>query len=144
MAGNMDAQKEEEVKYATLAMPDGQEISLPVLQDVYGNRFVDVRTLQPKTGICTFDPGFSSTAACKSSITYIDGQNGILLYRGYPIEEIAANGDFYDASYLLLHGDLPSAEEKQLFRKEITYHTMVNEKFINFLKGVCSCGNRRV
>lgn len=117
------------------AVVAAEELTLPVLKDAYGNRFVDVTTLQSVAGICTFDPGYSSTASCESSITYIDGKEGVLLYRGYRIEELAAHGDFYDSSYLLLHGELPDTQEKNMFVKEITYHTLVNEKFIEFFKG---------
>jgi citrate synthase len=95
---------------AVLSMPDGQRVEFPVLLDSSGAKFIDIRKLQPSTGMCTFDPGFGSTASCESSITYIDGNKGILLYRGYPIEELAAEGDFIDSTFLLLHGELPSKQ----------------------------------
>jgi len=132
--GNHAAPKQEGL--AKLKMPGTEtEIELPVLLDAFGNRFIDIQSLQPKYGICTYDPGFGSTASCESAITYIDGLQGRLLYRGYPIEDIAQHGDFYDASYLILHGELPSADEKRLFAREITRHTLINEKFIEFLRG---------
>jgi citrate synthase len=120
---------------AEVKLPDGTIITLPVLRDVAGNRFLDVRKLQPTTGICTFDPGFTSTASCESSITFIDGKAGCLLYRGYPIDQLASRGDFYDSAYLLLHGELPDSEEKAAFKTEITMHTLVHEQLIQFYKG---------
>ncbi|PRW59347.1 citrate (Si)-synthase [Chlorella sorokiniana] len=120
---------------AVLSMPDGQRVEFPVLLDSSGAKFIDIRKLQPSTGMCTFDPGFGSTASCESSITYIDGNKGILLYRGYPIEELAAEGDFIDSTFLLLHGELPSKQEKALFEREIKYHTLVHEQLIQFYRG---------
>ncbi|KAK2077381.1 hypothetical protein QBZ16_004226 [Prototheca wickerhamii] len=128
-----DAPREE--GEAVLKMPDGQEIKLPVLLDSAGAQFVDIRKLQPSTGICTFDPGFGSTASCESSITYIDGNKGILLYRGYPIEELAAEGDMLDSTFLLLHGELPSKVEKRVFGREIKMHSLVHEQLIQFYRG---------
>jgi citrate synthase len=87
------------------------------------------------TGICTFDPGFGSTASCESSITYIDGLKGELLYRGYPIEDLATQGDFIDCCFLLLHGELPGPKERLAFSREITKHTLVNEQLIQFFRG---------
>ncbi|KAI8113275.1 hypothetical protein M9435_003279 [Picochlorum sp. BPE23] len=121
---------------AVLRMPDGTaDISLPVKYDSFGNRFIDVTKLYSQTKICTYDPGFMSTASCESKITYIDGDKGILLYRGYRIEDLVEHGDFYDCSYLLLHGELPDADEKEHFRSDITNHTLIHEKFMEFLKG---------
>jgi citrate synthase len=120
---------------AKVTLPDGQELELPFLQDAAGNKFLDVRKLHPSTQICTFDPGFTSTASCESKITYIDGGKGVLMYRGYSIDELATKGDFADSCYLLLHGELPSKAQKEAFNREITYHTMVNEQLINFYKG---------
>ncbi|KAL4521631.1 hypothetical protein Ndes2437B_g07799 [Nannochloris sp. 'desiccata'] len=125
--------KEEGV--AQLKMPDGSTIELPVLLDSNGAKFVDIRKLQPSTGICTFDPGFTSTAACESSITYIDGNKGVLLYRGYPIEELASKGDFYDSAFLLLHGELPDRQEKIAFEHDLKMHTLVNEHLMQFYRG---------
>eukprot|EP00891_Asterochloris_glomerata_P004678 jgi/Astpho2/4678/e_gw1.00067.398.1_t len=119
----------------TLQLPDGQVIDLPLLQDAAGNKFLDVRKLQPSTGICTFDPGFTSTGSCDSKITYIDGAKGVLLYRGYSIDELAQQGDFADSCYLLLHGELPTAAEKHDFDQVVVRHTMVHEQLIQFYKG---------
>ncbi len=91
---------------------DGKSIEFPVLSGTIGPDVVDIRTLYAKTGTFTFDPGFLSTAACKSSITYIDGDKGELLYRGYPIEQLAVHCDFLEVCYLLKHGELPNAAQK--------------------------------
>lgn len=116
---------------------DGEplEIRLPVKYDTYNNMFIDIQTLYARHKICSFDPGFTSTASCASAITYIDGDAGMLLYRGYDIEDLVKHGDFYDCSYLLLHGELPNALEKSLFKKDLTEHTLLHEKFMDFLKG---------
>ena len=94
-----------------------------------------MRKLYAETGCFTYDPGFTSTGSCASRITYIDGDAGILLYRGYPIEELAEQSDYMEVCYLLLYGDLPSVEEKEKFRRDITYHTMVNEQINYFFRG---------
>eukprot|EP00884_Botryococcus_braunii_P014033 jgi/Botrbrau1/22630/Bobra.176_1s0057.1 len=120
---------------ATVNLPDGTSITIPLLTDAAGCRFLDVRKLQPTTGIVTFDPGFTSTASCTSSITYIDGNKGILLYRGYNVEDLAEHGDFYDSAYVLLYGELPTRAEKEAFSTVLTRHTLVPEQLINFYRG---------
>src|SRR5450830_137832 len=98
---------------ATLSFSDGKpSIDLPVYQGTVGPDVIDIRKLYGQTGMFTYDPGFLSTASCTSDITYIDGDKGELLYRGYPIEELAVNCDFMDISYLILNGDLPDAKQK--------------------------------
>ncbi len=119
---------------ATLTI-DGSTAEFPVYTGSLGADVVDIRTLYAKTGTFTFDPGFMSTAACKSSITYIDGDKGELLYRGYPIEQLAVHCDFLETCYLLLNGELPDAEQKVEFEKVITNHTMVHEQLIKFYSG---------
>ncbi|RFB04533.1 citrate synthase [Parvularcula marina] len=111
------------------------EGEFPVYSATLGPDVIDIRSLAKQTGKFTFDPGFTSTASCESKITYIDGEEGTLLYRGYPIDELAENSDFIETAYLLLHGDLPSGEQLDVFRGNITYHTMVHEHFKNFLNG---------
>jgi citrate synthase len=108
---------------------------LPVLSGTTGPDVVDIQTLYQKTGMFTYDPGFTSTASCSSSITYIDGEQGILMYRGYPIEQLAEHCTFLEVSYLLLNGELPSADEMQEFESTITMHTMVHDQLTNFFKG---------
>mmetsp|Transcript_45567 Transcript_45567/g.145029 ORF Transcript_45567/g.145029 Transcript_45567/m.145029 type:complete len:473 (-) Transcript_45567:824-2242(-) len=120
---------------AVLKMPDGRVISIPVLKDNAGAEFLDVRSLQPKHGVCTYDPGFTSTGSCESSITYIDGVAGVLLYRGYDIAELAEERDFYDVAHLLVHGELPDAEEKEAWHLALSRHTLVHETLIQFFKG---------
>ncbi len=113
----------------------GNEYELPVLSGTAGPRVIDIRRLYADADMFTFDPGFTSSGSCESQITYIDGDKGELLYRGYPIEDLAENSDFMEVSYLLLHGELPTAEEKTGFEKAITYHTMVHEQLLNFFRG---------
>jgi len=113
----------------------GRTFELPVIKGTTGPDVIDVRKLYAETGCFTYDPGFTSTGSCESRITYIDGDAGILLYRGYPIEELAEQSDFMEVCYLLLYGNLPSVEEKEKFRRDITYHTMVNEQINYFFRG---------
>ena len=113
----------------------GRTFELPVIKGTTGPDVIDVRKLYAETGCFTYDPGFTSTGSCESRITYIDGDAGILLYRGYPIEELAEQSDYMEVCYLLLYGDLPSVEEKEKFRRDITYHTMVNEQINYFFRG---------
>ncbi len=107
--------------------------------DVYegsvGPKVLDVRKFYGQTGMFTFDPGYSSTGSCESKITYIDGEKGILLYRGYPIEQLAEKSDFMEVSYLLLFGELPTKKQKAKFVGDITYHTMVHEQLNHFFNG---------
>ena len=119
---------------ATLTLDD-KSVDLPVLDGSVGPSVVDVRSLYANMGVFTYDPGFTSTGSCESSITYIDGDEGELLYRGYPIEEIADNGNFLETCYLLLYGELPSKSEMEKFDQSITRHTMVHEQMNNFYRG---------
>ena len=122
-------------KKATLKI-DGidEALELPIYQGTIGPDVIDVRSLTPN-GVFTFDPGFVSTASCESMITYIDGGKGVLLHRGYPIEQLAEKSDFLEVSYLLLHGELPTPEEKEKFVSTIGNHTMVNEQLAEFFNG---------
>jgi len=108
---------------------------LPVYKGTYGNDVVDVRKLLADTGYCTFDPSFGSTASCRSTITYIDGDQGILLYRGYPIDQLAEKSTYLEVCYLLLFGELPTKVELEHFRWEIKHHTMVHEQLLRFYGG---------
>ena len=121
---------------ATLSFSDGSpSVTFPVIPGTTGPDVVDIRTLYGKTSKFTFDPGFLSTAACKSAITYIDGDKGELLYRGYPIEELAVKCDFLETCYLLLYGELPTKEQRAKFVDLVTHHTMVNEQMQFFMRG---------
>jgi citrate synthase len=121
---------------AKLTFDDGSPpIEFPVMSGTIGPDVADIRALYGQSGRFTYDPGFMSTAACKSAITYIDGDQGILLYRGYPIEQLAQNCDFLETCYLLLNGELPSAAEKKAFDTNITRHTMVHEQLVRFFSG---------
>jgi citrate synthase len=121
---------------ATLSFSNGSpSIDMPVYHGNVGPDVIDIRKLYAQTGMFTYDPGFLSTAACQSAITYIDGDKGELLYRGYPIEQLATNCDYLETCYLLLNGELPTTEQKQAFTKLVTNHTMVNEQMQFFLRG---------
>ena len=109
--------------------------TLPLLGGTLGPHVADIRKLYGDLGIFTFDPGYGATASCESTITYIDGDAGILMYRGYPIEQLAENSSFLEVSYLLLNGDLPNATEYEEFRKGVTYHTMLHEQLRRFYDG---------
>jgi citrate synthase len=114
---------------------DGQTTEFPVLTGSIGPDVVDIRSLYAKTGAFTFDPGFMSTASCKSSITYIDGDKGELLYRGYAIEDLAVKCDFLEVCYLLKHGELPNQAQKDAWVGEVKNHTMVHEQITRFMQG---------
>ena len=114
---------------------NGQDYDLPIIKGSVGPDVVDVRTLYGDADVFTFDPGFTSTAACESKITYIDGDAGILLHRGYPIDQLAEQSNFLEVCYLLLHGELPTAEQYAEFEHVITYHTMVHAQFDRFFEG---------
>ncbi|MEM8800684.1 MAG: citrate synthase [Pseudomonadota bacterium] len=119
-----------------MKLSDGsKDYDLPILAGTVGPKVMDVRKLYGETGMFTYDPGFTSTASCESKITYIDGQAGILLYRGYPIEQLAEHGDFMETCYLLLFGDLPNQAEREKFIHDVTYHTMVHEQLKTFFNG---------
>ena len=121
---------------ATLSFSDGSpSMELPIYKGSIGPDVIDIRKLYAQTGKFTYDPGFLSTAACNSTITYIDGDKGELLYRGYPIEQLANNCDFLETCYVLLKGDLPNVQQKDDFVKLVTNHTMVNEQMQFFLRG---------
>jgi citrate synthase len=121
---------------ATLTFSDGAApVTFPVVAGTIGPDVIDIRTLYGKTGKFTYDPGFMSTAACSSAITYIDGDKGELLYRGFPIEELAVKCDFLEVCYLLLYGELPNAVQKENFVNVVTRHTMVNEQMQFFMRG---------
>ena len=120
---------------ATLSYGDGKTVELPMFSGTHGPDVIDIRKLYAQTGMFTYDPGFMSTSSCNSTITYIDGDKGELLYRGYPIEQLATKCDFMDTCHLLLYGDLPNAVEKTDFVSRVTNHTMVHEQMQFFLRG---------
>jgi citrate synthase len=122
-------------KKATLTLHDGRKLEFPVLSGSIGPDVVDIRTLYGKSGAFTYDPGFLSTASCSSTITYIDGDAGVLLYRGYPIEQLAQHCDFLEVCYLLLNGELPNAQQKAEFDDIVTRHTMVHDQLSRFFNG---------
>lgn len=121
-------------KNVTLTVDD-KTFDFPVLSGSTGPDVVDIRKFYAETGMFTYDPGFTSTGSCESAISYIDGDIGMLLHRGYAIEDLANNCNFEEVAYLLLNGDLPNAEIKDKFEHDITYHTMLHEQIHNFYSG---------
>ena len=123
-------------KLATLSFSDGTpSVDFPVLAGSVGPDVIDIRPLYNKTKKFTYDPGFMSTASCESKITYIDGDVGILMYRGYPIEQLAEHCDFLEVAYLILYGELPNRQQKDEFVGIVNQHTMVHEQLVSFYSG---------
>jgi citrate synthase len=123
-------------RHFTLTDPEsGAQTNLPVRTPTLGPKVLNVAHLYGERDVFTFDPGFTATASCESAITYIDGEAGVLLYRGYPIEQLAELSSFLEVSYLLLHGELPGADELSAFDKSIRTHTMINESLLRFFNG---------
>jgi len=120
-------------KSATLTV-GGKSYDFPVRAGTIGPDVVDISKLYAQSGMFTYDPGFTSTASCESKITYIDGDAGVLLYRGYPIEQLAEKGDFLETCYLLMHGELPTKTQKADFDYRVTHHTMVHEQMTRFFQ----------
>ena len=119
---------------ATLKLPSGETLKLPMYGAALGPDVIDVSPLK-KADLFTYDPGFVATASCSSTVTFIDGDKGELLYRGYPIEELAAKATFLQTCYLLYYGEVPTPAQLRAYRAEITHHTMVNERVANFIRG---------
>lgn len=118
-----------------------KQVELPVVKPSIGADCVDIAKLPKETGMFTYDPGFTATASCKSAITYIDGDQGVLLYRGYPIEQLAEHSNFLEVAYLLMHGELPTPTGFKAFEDEITHHTMVHESANSVIKGFMHDGH---
>jgi citrate synthase len=121
-------------KKASIATPGGN-YDFPVLDGSVGPEVIDIRKFYAETGMFTYDPGFTSTASCQSAITYIDGERGILLHRGYPIDQLAEHSTFMELAYLLLHGELPRESELDEFTYTISRHTMLHEQLAVFYRG---------
>ena len=130
----MDAKTGANIKTGTITLGN-KNYSFPVYDGTLGPEVLDVSKLYAEAGIFTYDPGFTSTGSCESKITYIDGDQGILLYRGYPIADLAEHGDFLVTCYLLLYGELPTASQKADFVDRVTHHTMVHEQMSRFFQG---------
>jgi len=118
-----------------LISPSGIETELPVLRGSTGPDVIDIGRLYQEQGVFTYDPGFVATGSCTSNITFIDGEKGVLMYRGYPVEQLAAHSSFIEVAYLLLHGNLPKASELETFTETIRTHTMLNEGMLRFFGG---------
>ncbi|MGB3739178.1 MAG: citrate/2-methylcitrate synthase, partial [Pontixanthobacter sp.] len=121
-------------KHAQLEI-NGETHDYPVLKGTVGPEVIDIRKLYGQTGAFTFDPGYKSTASCESALTYIDGNEGVLLHRGYPIGQLAEQSSFMEVAYLLLNGELPSQDELATFDDTITRHTMLHDQLRQFLQG---------
>ena len=121
-------------KTATLTI-DGKSYELPVLSPTVGPDVIDIRKLYGQAGVFTYDPGYTSTASCDSTITFIDGDEGVLLHRGYPIDQLASKSHYLEVCYLLLYGELPTAGQLEDFEETITHHTMIHEQMHNFFRG---------
>ena len=119
----------------TITTDDGRESKLPRISPTHGPDVADVRGLYKDTGLFTYDPGFATTASCKSAITFIDGDEGVLLYRGYPIDQLAEHSTYLEVCYLLMYGELPSKEQGDSFNHIISQHTMVHENIRDFIDG---------
>jgi len=122
-------------KYANLSLPNGKNYKFPIHSGTLGPDVIEIKNLYNDTDNFTYDPGYTSTGSCKSKITFIDGDKGVLLHRGYKIDELAENCDFLEVAYLLLNGELPNKKEKAYFDKKITTHTMINEQLSLFFRG---------
>jgi citrate synthase len=127
--------KTEDVAQSATLTIDNKSYDLPVRKGTVGPDVVDIGHLYRDAGVFTYDPGFTSTAACESDITYIDGDAGVLLYRGYPIDQLAEHGDFLETCYLLYYGDLPTPAQRREFEHAITMHTMIHEQMSRFYQG---------
>ncbi len=114
---------------------DGKEYEFDIIEGSEGERGIDFRTLRKQTGLVAFDPAYGNTGSCASAITFIDGEKGILRYRGYPIEEVATRAKFTEVCYLLIYGERPTPEQLEAFRKELTYHTLIHEDMKKFFEG---------
>ncbi len=122
-------------EFCKLTLPNGKEIQLPILKGAEGPPMIDIRSLHEKTGYFTFDPGYSCTGSCASQITFIDGEKGILRYRGYPIEKLAEICSFEETCYLLLYGELPSKKDRVMFNEAMKDEMLIHEQLISFFKG---------
>src|SRR5512138_570109 len=131
MTTDLKEQKQTAAETASLTF-GGKTVNLPVVRGTEDETAIDIEKLRSQTGLITLDPGYGNTGSCKSSITFIDGEKGILRYRGYPIEELAARSSFLEVAWLLIHGELPTKSELETFTKDVTLHTMLHQDFGRF------------
>src|SRR6266446_748938 len=115
---------------------DGKEAKLPLIEGTTGERAIDVSKLRDQTGLITLDSGYGNTGSCRSAITFIDGEKGILRYRGFPIEELAEKSNFVEVSWLLLYGELPNRVQLDAFAQEVRHHTLLHENFRRFFEAL--------
>ncbi|WP_428100406.1 citrate synthase [Candidatus Rariloculus sp.] len=121
--------------YSLIDPKSGRRLDFPVLETTLGPNVIDVTGLYGQCGVFTYDPGFGTTASCTSDVTFVDGEEGVLLYRGYPIEQLAEHSSFTEVAYLLLYGDLPTADQLRAFDYSLCTHTMINESLLRFFNG---------
>src|SRR3954468_19255640 len=133
-AGDLMAGSDQKLT-AKLSFPDGKEATLPVVVGTENEHAIDIRNLRQETGYITLDSGYMNTGSTTSAITYLDGEQGILRYRGYPIEELAEKSDFVETSYLLINGKLPNQDERQKFSTLLTRHSLIHEDMHHFFAG---------
>ncbi len=122
-------------EFAKLSLPDGQSLELPVLSGTENEKAIDISKLRAETGYITLDPGFVNTGSCESAITFLDGEKGILQFRGYPIEQLAAESTFLEVAYLLIHGELPNKTQLENFVQRVSWHSMIHEDMRHFFDG---------
>ena len=128
-------EEKEKKTYTLFDNENGNSYEIPLIRGSTGPDVLDISNLYKESGLFTYDPGFTSTASCKSEITYIDGEHGILRHRGYDIKELAESSNFMEVCYLLLHGELPSSEDYKKFTDLIRNHTMINEQLVFLYRG---------
>src|SRR5678816_1039037 len=139
-AGDLMAGSDEKVT-AKLVLPDGREAVLPVTVGTEDEHAIDIRNLRQETGYITLDTGYMNTGATTSAITYLDGEQGILRYRGYNIEDLAEKSDFVETSYLLIHGELPTKTQREVFSRNLTRHSLIHEDMHHFFAGFPPTGH---
>src|SRR5688572_26968735 len=122
-------------EYRLVNTKTGKTTEIKLRGGTMGPAVLDISAVPKDHSVFTFDPGFMATASCESRITFIDGDQGVLLYRGYPVEQLAQNSSFLEVAYLLLHGELPNRQQQQAFTNSIRYHTMINEALLRFFNG---------
>ena len=128
---------------ATLQLPGQEPVELPVITGSEGEKAIDVSKLRAKTGYITLDPGYVNTGSCSSSVTFLDGEKGILRYRGYPIEQLAENSSFVEVAYLLLHGALPTTQQLDDFNDHLSKHSLIHEDMKHFFEGFSTTAHPR-
>src|SRR5690349_15203764 len=126
---------------AKLTLADGKTATLPIVVGTENEHAIDIKALRADTGYITLDTGYMNTGSTTSAITYIDGEAGILRYRGIPIDELAEKSDFVEVAYLLINGELPTKDQREAFSRKLTYHSMIHEGMLHFYAGFPAAGH---